>query len=189
MDTEQFRAVIESAKAGEVSGFERLQELYSKRLYGYFFRATASHHDAEDLLSELMLRLVRTICNYEHRGRFEPWLFRIAANMVRDRIRRRKARPTPISLSAQSDSGQTLGEQMPGRPVGIDADMLAGELSDSLQASLEGLDVTTREMILLRYFGEMSFKELADIFECPIGTVLARVHRGLKALRKIMKRK
>jgi RNA polymerase sigma-70 factor (ECF subfamily) len=44
-------------------------------------------------------------------------------------------------------------------------------------------------MVLLRYFGEMSFKELADIFECPIGTVLARVHRGLKALRKIMNRK
>ena len=78
---------------------------------------------------------------------------------------------------------------MPGRPVEIDADILAGELSESLQAALEGLDVTTREMILLRYFGEMSFKELADIFECPIGTVLARVHRGLKALRKIMKRK
>jgi RNA polymerase sigma-70 factor (ECF subfamily) len=78
---------------------------------------------------------------------------------------------------------------MPGRPVEIDADILAGELSESLQVSLEELDVTTREMILLRYFGEMSFKELADIFECPIGTVLARVHRGLKALRKIMKRK
>jgi len=133
--------------------------------------------------------LVRTICNYEHRGRFEPWLFRIAANMVRDRIRRRKVRPTPISLSAQSDTGQTLGEQMPGQVVDINADMLAGELSESLQASLEELDMTTREMILLRYFGEMSFKELADIFECPIGTVLARVHRGLKALRKIMKRK
>lgn len=189
MDTEQFRDVIESAKAGEAAGFEKLQDLYTKRLYGYFFRATASHHDAEDLLSELMLRLVRTIGNYEHRGRFEPWLFRIAANMVRDRIRRRKARPTPISLSAQSDSGQTLGEQMPGRSVDISADIVAGELSEALQVSLDELDVTTREMILLRYFGDMSFRELADIFECPIGTVLARVHRGLKALRKIMKRK
>lgn len=189
MNTEQFRVVIESAKAGEAWGFEELQRLYSKRLYGYFFRATASHHDAEDLLSGLWLRLVRTLKAYEHCGRFEPWLFRIAANMVRDRIRRRKARPTPVSLSAQSDSGQTLAEQMPGRPVEIDADILAGELSESLQAALEGLDVTTREMILLRYFGEMSFKELADIFECPIGTVLARVHRGLKALRKIIDRK
>jgi len=189
MEIQQLRAVIESAKAGEAQGFERLLELYAKRLYGYFFRATASHHDAEDLLSELMLRLVRTLGNYQHRGRFEPWLFRIAANMVRDRIRRRKARPTPISLSAQSDTGQTLGEQMPGRSVEIDGHMLAGEVSQALQISLERLDVTTREMILLRYFGEMSFKELADVFECPIGTVLARVHRGLKALRKIMKSK
>jgi len=186
MEPQQFRAVIVAAKAGDDAAFEKLLDLYARRLYGYFFRATASHHDAEDLLSDLMLRLVRTLKRYDHRGRFEPWLFRIAANMVRDRIRRRKARPTPVSLSAETGGGAALGDQLPGAAANIDAHMLAGETSAELNEALQKLDVATREMVLLRYFGEMSFKELAGIFRCPIGTVLARVHRGLKSLRKVM---
>ena len=186
MEPKQLRATIASAQAGSAEGYQALLEAYGPRLYGYFFRATASHHDAEDMLSELMLRLIRQMKNYDDRGRFEPWLFRIAANMVRDRIRRMKSNPGAVSLSAESDSGQSLSEQLPGSEAIVDAEMLATEASEEVGAALDKLDVTTREMILLRYFGEMSFKELADIFQCPLGTVLARVHRGLRTLRQWM---
>ena len=186
MEPKRLRATIASAQAGSAEGYQALLEAYGPRLYGYFFRATASHHDAEDMLSELMLRLIRQMKNYDDRGRFEPWLFRIAANMVRDRIRRMKSNPGAVSLSAESDSGQSLSEQLPGCERVVDAEMLAAESSQEIGVALEKLDVTTREMILLRYFGEMSFKELADIFQCPLGTVLARVHRGLRTLRQHM---
>ena len=55
-----------------------------------------------------------------------------------------------------------------------------------MNEALNRLDPMTRQMILLRHFGEMSFKEIAGLFECPLGTVLARVHRGLRALRELM---
>ena len=186
MERQQLRAIIASAKRGAADGFEALLEAYGPRLYGYFFRATCSHHDAEDMLGELTLRLVRTLKGYDDRGRFEPWLFRIAANMVRDRIRRRRANPAPASLSAQSDSGESLAARVAGRLQPPNADMLAAEASARLSGALEKLDVLTREMILLRHFGEMSFKELSELFGCPLGTVLARVHRGLKTLRRML---
>ncbi len=189
MDAEQLRAAIVSAQAGEAEGYQALLDGYGPRLFGYFIRATGNGHDAEDLLSELMLRLVRQLGRYDHRGRFEPWVFRIAANMVRDRIRRRKVKPTPVSLSAGSSAGGTMADVLAGRSTPVDAGLLADESSIELQGALNKLDATTREMVLLRYFSEMSFKELSKMFECPIGTVLARVHRGLGILRKVMTKK
>lgn len=186
METDRLRTTIASAQSGSSDGFASLLEAYGPRLYGYFFRATGSHHDAEDLLGEMMLRLVKRLKNYDDRGKFEPWLFRIAANMVRDRIRRSKANPGPISLSAEDDDGGSMGEQLPGVAEAVDADVLAGEMGAELGEAMARLDDTTRQMILLRHFGEMSFKEIAEVFECPLGTVLARVHRGLKALRRLM---
>lgn len=183
---DQLRIAIEAAQAGKAEGFESLLELYGPRLYGYFFRATGDSHEAEDLVGALMLRLIKRLKHYSHRDRFEPWLFRIAANMVRDRIRRIKARPATMSLSAESDSGQSMAEHIRGRGEAPESGLGEAERAGQLHAALEKLDLTTREMILLRYFGEMSFKELADMFGCPIGTALARVHRGLKALRDVI---
>ena len=64
--------------------------------------------------------------------------------------------------------------------------MRADEAARALDRALARLDETTRQMILLRHFGEMSFQEIAEFFGCPLGTALARVHRGLKALRDWM---
>ncbi len=186
MEPAELRAVIASAQAGRADGLAALLEAYGPRLFGYFLRATGSHHDAEDLLSEMALRLVRQIGKYDDRGRFEPWLFRIAANMIRDRIRRYKSHPTAMSLSIESDDGTRAADTLAGKWQKVDAGMMAAEASDGLAKALEQLDAGTREMVLLRYFGQMSFKELADTFECPLGTVLARVHRGLAALREML---
>jgi len=190
MEAQRLRAMIASAQAGKAQGYEALLEAYGPRLYGYFFRATGSHHDAEDLLSDLTLRLVRMLKHYDDRGRFEPWLFRVAANIVRDRIRRSKANPTPASLSLEDESGQPLVDRLGDAKTETVAEgLLAAEMSERLDQAMERLDATAREMILLRYFGQMSFKEIAEIFQCPPGTVLAKVHRGLGRLRKLMEGK
>ena len=186
MDAQRLRTLIASAQAGDGEAYRALLDAYGSRLYGYFLRATGRHHDAEDLLGDLMLRLVSKLGRYDDRGRFEPWLFRIAANMVRDRIRRIKANPPPASLSAESDSGATRAEYLVGQTREAAAGLLAEEATADLHAALGRLDVTTREMILLRHFGQMSFKEIAEVFDCPLGTALARVHRGLRSLRRLM---
>jgi RNA polymerase sigma-70 factor (ECF subfamily) len=186
MGSQQLRAWIASAQVGDPEAYRALLEAYGQRLYGYFLRATGRHHDAEDLLGELMVRLVSKLKSYDDRGRFEPWLFRIAANMVRDRIRRVRSSPEPASLSAEGDGGSSLGDSVPAPHQDAGGGLLAEEASVKLQAALARLDITTREMIMLRHFGQMSFREIADLFDCPLGTALARVHRGLKTLRDLM---
>ena len=186
MDPAQLRAVIASAQAGSADAYRVLLEAYGRRLYGYFFRACGNHHEAEDLLGEMTLRLVRQLRRYDDRGRFEPWLFRIAANMVRDRIRRYRAKAPPVSLSSESDSSAPLSDRLVSDDPAVDSATLASEDSTELNAALNKLDGRTREMMLLRHFGQMSFKDIADIYNCPLGTVLARVHRGLAALRSMM---
>ena len=186
MDSQQLRAIVASASVGGEEAYRQLLTAYGPRLYGYFYRATRSHHDAEDLLGEVMLRLVRRLGDYDDRGRFEPWLFCVAANLIRDRIRRAKANPRPMSLEAESDAGTTLADSLRGAAIPVDAEALAEEVSDELSAAMAKLDERSQQMVLLRHFGDMSFKEIAEVFECPVGTVLAKVHRALKALRTIM---
>ena len=183
MDANELRDAIIQAQAGEANGFDALLTTYKSRLYGFFLRATGKHHDAEDLLGEMILRLVRTLKHYDHKGRFEPWLFRIAANLVRDRFRRSKTRPEAISLSIGSENGRSLAGEIADVSPAVDRDILDEEISGRLREALSQLDETTREMVLLRYFGELSFKEIARQFDCPLGTALAKVHRGLKTLR------
>ena len=186
MDSQSLRATIRAARAGEDGAYRRLLAAYGPRLFGYFFRATGSAHDAEDLLGELMLRLVRRLADYDEQGRFEPWLFRIATNLVRDRIRRSQTRPSPASLDAGQPGGSSLADTVPGSPPTVDAGLLRAEANEALRRALEKLDERSRQIVLLRHFGEMTFKEIARIFDCPLGTVLARVHRALKVLRAAM---
>lgn len=186
MDPQRLGEVIAAAQAGDSRAYRELLDAYGRRLYGYFLRATGRHHEAEDLLGELMLRLVSKLGSYDDRGRFEPWLFRIAANMVRDRIRRMRSSPPPVSLSAEGEPGSVRGDQLLAQTEAVESGLVAEEASADLSEALARLDVTTREMILLRHFGQMSFKEIAEVFECPLGTALARVHRGLRTLRKMM---
>ncbi|MDY7011153.1 MAG: sigma-70 family RNA polymerase sigma factor [Planctomycetota bacterium] len=176
-------AVITAVRAGAEGAWEDFLAAYGRRLYGYFFRATGSHHEAEDLLGEIMLRLVRKMGEYDDRGRFEPWLFRIAANLVRDRIRRARSRLAPMSLDSDDDEQVSLGETVSGPAGSVDAGLLAGENHDALAEALEKLSERSRQMVLLRHFGDMSYSEIAEIYDCPVGTVLARVHRALKTLR------
>jgi RNA polymerase sigma-70 factor (ECF subfamily) len=186
MEPNRLGEAIASAQAGDPAGFQALLDAYGRRLYGYFLRATGDHHDAEDLLSEMSLRLVRRLKSYDEKGRFEPWLFRIAANLVRDRIRRRRARPAPLSLSAPAEDGRALGERVAGEGEAVSGPLEAAEEAQALHRALDRLDERTREMILLRHFAQMSFREVARACGCPLGTVLARVHRGVRKLRGLM---
>ena len=176
---------IKQCQEGDRKALVWLLEEYGPRLWPYFLRSCRVEADAEDLLQELFVKLLENIKGYRHEGKFEHWLFRIAANLVRDRARRSKAnRPAqakPYSLENNPEAiALVSSEKDPSQRL------LQAEQIDQLREALVQLPAVDREMILLRHYGQMSFKELADQFEMPIGTVLAKVHRGLKRLHKVM---
>lgn len=181
--------LLERAKRLDAEAFGQIVDRYSARLYGFLYRLTGSREEAEDLVQEVFVRMVRTIRTYEHRGRFEPWLFRIAANIARDRARRIKRGPRFVSVETADDNehpGGSAWEHVDGTAQAPDERVSAVEQVERVEQLLMRLSEPERETVLLRHYGEVSFAEIAEIMGTPLGTALARSHRGLAKLRKWM---
>lgn len=191
MDGEALERAISGAQKGDTSCLDRLVEHFAGRIFGFLYRMTGSRHDAEDLMQEVFVRLVRMISAYQHDGRFEAWLFRIAANLARDRLRRHRRGPRFVSTGTGREEDEGLGEVGGFRDVGasnepVDAALVRQEEMDALGAAMVQLPDAEREVVMLRHFSQMSFKEIAEATGVPLGTALARGHRGLGKLRVIM---
>ena len=187
MDATELAETIEAAQRHDGKAYDRLVEAYGRRLYGFFHRQTGARQDAEDLLQDLFVRVVRGIGKYRHEDNFDGWIFRIATNLVRDRARRRKRRPVEVVAEPTNDDD---GDGMLGRAespeVGPAEAVERNDELGRLQRALGQLPDRDREVILLRHFSQLSFKEIAETLGCPLGTVLARGHRSLAKLRKMM---
>jgi len=176
--------LLRRARRRDPQALHKLVDMYSARLFGLLYRLTGSRETAEDLLQETFLRVVRMIPEYRHGGRFEAWLFRIAANLARDHARRQKRRGRPVALDGPGGAGgpgrSDLADTGQPDPVG---ELLKKEAEQRVSAVLQGLAEAEREIILLRHFSELSFREIAELLDIPLGTALARAHRALKRLK------
>jgi RNA polymerase sigma-70 factor (ECF subfamily) len=178
-------AVLKRARRRDPQALTALVDAYTPRVFGLLFRLSGSRDAAEDLVQETFLRVVRTIGEYEEAGKFEAWLFRIAANLARDLSRRGKRRGVTVALEGGSRDGEPGAidvadagrDEPPGRLMQVEA-------GTRLNACLDRLPQVDREIILLRHFSELSFKEIAAMLNIPLGTALARAHRALGKLRE-----
>lgn len=152
---------------------ENLQDLlvaYAPRVYGLLLRIVGRRDVAEDLMQETLLRAFRGLESYQPEGKFRAWVFRIAVNQARDWIRRRRHQaPLP-------------DDPRPAADAPVDAPVLARERARRVEQALARLSDADREVLLMRYYGNMTFKDVAQATGEPLGTVLARAHRALKKL-------
>jgi len=172
--TENLSEIIAGCKDRQNEAFSHLIDVYANRLYGYFYRLTGKTDVSEELLSEVFLKLVEKIDSYRD-GSFDIWLFRMATNIFRDYLRARQREKKFLAWKGQ----QMLTSSRPGPRT-------ADDTADNLQGHLEKLDDETRELLVMRYYSQLSFKQIAQMRSQPIGTVLSKVHRGLKKLRELM---
>ncbi len=185
MDQAGLDELLSRARRRDPDALRQLVAAYSPRVFGLLYRLVGSREAAEDLFQETFLRVVRGIEQYEHVGKFEPWLFRIAANLARDRARKRTRRGESEMLAddALAELSAERGSPAPAAS-GTPVDRLIGqETQEQLAAALDKLPPADREVILLRHYSELSFREIADVLKIPLGTALARAHRALARLR------
>lgn len=169
----ELEKLITLCKKGDLKAFDELINRYSSRCYAYFYRLTGRPDLSEELLSDLFIRLVRKIRSFEG-GSFDKWMFTVASNLFRDSLRKQYRHKRLLEEKAEL----LMRSESP--------DRLQPELFDKLQLAIEKLDKETAELISLRYYSQMSFKELSELRNEPIGTTLSKVHRGLKKLRSLM---
>ena len=166
--------IIKGCKGSEAESFEKLIDIYGRRCYGYFYRLTGNREISDDLLGELFVKLVVKIGSYKG-GSFEGWLFKTASNVFHDYLRSKQRQRKLLEVrKKQFESEVTESKQC------------GSERIDKLQIQLEKLDADTRELIMLRFYSELRFKEIAKMRGEPIGTTLSKLHRGLKKLRVLM---
>ena len=166
--------IIAGCKRGDAQCFAHVVDVYSSRCYGYFYRLTGNNDISDELLSELFVKLVEKVGSYKG-GSFEGWLFKIASNIFHDYLRS-KQRQKKLLDTQKTQLEFEVGEDKHSE----------GEQIDRLQKQLSRLDRDTKELIMLRFYSQLSFKEIAQMRSEPIGTTLAKMHRGLKKLRGLM---
>ncbi len=166
--------VIIGCKKGDEGSFAQLVEIYGKRCFGYFYRLSGNRDLSEELLSELFVKLVEKIGTYRG-GSFDGWIFTMASNIFHDHLRFKKRQTRLLDEHSKRVMAKSSGALKTD-----DGD------ADKLQKALGGLDSEVRELIMMRFYSQLSFKEIAEKRREPIGTTLSKVHRGLKRLRELM---
>ncbi len=184
-DPAELASVIARAAHGEEDAWRELMDLYARRVFA--MARSRLHNDelAEEITQSVFVTIATKLngqgdgSGYSEQGKFEPWLFRITMNRVRDYCRKRARHATP-----------TAPEHMGGlsaRPEIDHAERDAGMAEmNKLRSAMEQLSDRDREIIELRHHGQLSFKQIAEISGDPIGTLLARHHRALKKLRDLL---
>ena len=181
------QTLIEQFIAGNSKSFETLIERHKNRLFSYIVYTVKDRHKAEDIFQETCIKAITTMLNgrYSESGRFLPWVTRIAHNLIIDHFRQEKqlnicsteSFSVPI-LNSSRYSEQTIEDELVQNQIYADVRNLIDYLPDE-----------QKEVILLRHYGDLSFKEIAEHTNVSINTALGRMRYALINLRKLIKDK
>lgn len=186
MDDQKLAKIVERCQKGDASAFEWIVRDFGPRIFSFLLRMVRHRELAEDLTQDTFVRALSSINRYDHRDRLSSWLFRIAMNLVRDHVRKIQRRgPTISGDSVDGEQGAVLAI-LPAETAAADERLSGAEDRRLLHAAMAELTPEYREVIVLRHYSGLSFKEIAAILDCPLGTALARMHRGLAKLRQLM---
>ena len=186
MDARAIAELLSRCQAGDRTAWDTLVDAYWQRLFGYALRATRNAELAQDLVQETFLRIVQRLGKYDDQGKFEAWLFRILVNLVRDHGRSLSRHPTQSTVIESDGERIEMTDELAGKVPAPHEPLHHREDVDALQIALRKLPEGDRQILMLRHFADMPFKDIARTLNCPIGTVLARAHRALAKLRSLM---
>jgi RNA polymerase sigma-70 factor (ECF subfamily) len=170
----------------DVYALEALISRYKEKIFSSILFLVKDKYLAEDLFQETFIRIIDTLRSkrYNEEGKFLPWAMRIAHNLCVDHFRKVKRTPT-ILTSDDKDIFEVIHVV----EENAEQKIMRNQSHDKMHHMLAQLPEEQREVIVLRHFGDMSFKEIASVTNCSINTALGRMRYGLINLRKMMTEK
>ena len=175
--------LVEACQAGETSAFDVLVARWEDRIRGAAYRFLGSEEEARDVAQEAFLKAYRALGGFKREARFSSWLYQIATNLCRDRLRRRRTRGT-VSLEALEETGPVIMDPRPG----ADERLQQLDLGRVVRRAVEALPEEQRVVVILKEYQELTFLEIAQALEVPLSTVKTRLYRGLGQLRLRLER-
>ena len=174
--------IVEAVLAGEQHRFAELVGRYQGPIVNYVYRMLGNYDDAVDLSQDVFLKSYSALHSYRPQYPFTAWLFRIARNAAIDEIRRRRLTLVPLDAPVETEEG-TMGREVAADEAGPEQVFLDDEFRDHLEDAIAQLPEKYREPLVLRHAADMSYDEIAEALELPLGTVKTRIFRARKALR------
>jgi RNA polymerase sigma-70 factor (ECF subfamily) len=173
--------LVEAVQFGDSSAFDVLVERWGRKIQNAIYRVVGSEDEARDLCQEAFLKAYRSLGSFKGEARFSSWLYQIALNLCRDRLRRRRGR-TLVSLD-ELEAGAMTGDAPNPHELAE-----ANDLSRAVAAAVAQLPEEQREVIVLKQYQDLTFVEIAEILDVPVSTVKTRLYRGLVQLRVKLER-
>jgi RNA polymerase sigma-70 factor, ECF subfamily len=167
--------------------FEQDAMQYARQLYSAAMRMTRNPSDAEDLVQETFLKAYRAYHTFEEGTNLKAWLYRILTNTYINKYRKDSRRPSEVDLGSVEDLYlyRNIGSEESAEAARTTEDrVLDGLVEADIKEAVEDLPENFRLPVLLADLEGFSYKEISDILDIPIGTVMSRLHRGRKAMQK-----
>lgn len=172
---EQEQAWLDRARAGEQAAFGLLVETYQRPVYALTYRMLGDLTEAEDAAQETFLRAYSRLHQYDPKHKFSTWLFSIANNHCIDRLRKRR-----VQFVGLDDSPAIF--TLEGESARPEEEVLAAEQAEEMHALVHQLAPEYRTPLVLRYWNECSYQEIADVMEISVAAVKSRLFRARKQL-------
>lgn len=190
---EEERGLMERAKAGDGRAFDEMTRRYTEKAYSVAYQMLASHDDARDLVQDAFFEVFRTLERFNTQYRFSTWLYRILINKCIN-YRKRESRRRMFSFSDYGTRNGGTGQQflvanLPSSEKNPHEVLENDELRRSIMSALDTLSERHRTVVVLFDLEGLSHKEIAEILQCPEGTVMSRLHHGRLKLKRVLSKR
>ena len=178
------RLLIERCRAGDIAAFEPLVEKYRQRVWRLAFQVLRDREEAWDCAQDTFVRAFQSLASFRGQSAFYTWLFRIAMNGATDRLRARSAQARAFgNQPVPAEEWERTAPDPGARP---DQAALGAERRLRIRQALDTLPPNARTIIMLSDVEGLSYREIASVLNCPIGTVMSRLHNARKRLRSAL---
>ena len=169
---------VDQARAGDKEAFSQLVEAYQTPVYNLTYRMLGNTDEAEEAAQEAFLRAYTRLDRYDPQYKFSTWLLSIASHHCIDRIRKRRIN----WLSLDEPLPAQFAPQISSKTLGPEASMVATETEIQVQGLLDSLQPDYRAAVVLRYWYDMSYEEIAELMETTVSAIKSRLFRARKML-------
>ena len=178
--------LVRRCLAGEHGSWETIVRQHHQRLYNLAYRFTGRFDEAEDLTQEIFMKIYKTLSTYRPgSGALITWMVRVGRNHVIDHYRKRK---TERALTGSLEVEYEKAEENPARYANPGEALEKRELSERVHRALLRISEDLREAVILRDLEELSYEEIADMLNAPLGTVKSRINRGRAELARLLQK-
>lgn len=180
--------LVQRALQGDERAYTELLRLYRESVYYMMLKMIGNKDDAEDLTIEVFGKAFKRLVSYDTSWAFSTWLFKIASNNCIDQIRKKKKQKNPISIdSSYSDDDDESTIDLEADVLNPEEKLMRGQRIKEMHRIVEQLKPKYRLLVEMRYFKELSYEEISEELELPLGTVKAQLFRARELMHEILK--